>query len=186
MPRYVLELAALTSLIARIAEKIHSKPLKANDCKKLSVDILLQTGFAVSETTWKRLFGFAVSNYQFSGFTKNALSNFIGFPDWTAFLTSVSDSTCQYNRGTYWNEPRKKARNISNYTYTSLKNLSGIPFEYTIHRNFAENHIRYSLQSDHLTTSFIAPTGYGKTTLLNRLVEKFWLSDTAEFKNDIV
>ena len=117
MPRDVLESAALSSLVSRIAEKVHSKPFKANDCKKLSSDILLQTGFAVSETTLKRLFGFAASNYKLSGFTKNAFSNFIGFSDWAAFLISFSDSTQQYIQGTYWNELRKKARNISNYTY---------------------------------------------------------------------
>lgn len=186
MPKDVLESAALTALISRINDKSHSRPLKANDCKKLSAEILSQTGFAVSETTLKRLFGFAVSNYKLSGFTKNALSNFLGYADWATFVISVSDSTHQYIAGTYWNELRKKAWNISNYTYTALTNRSGIPFRYTVHRSFAEDHIRSFLQSKHLATSFIAPSGYGKTTLLNRLVEKFWLSDTSEFKNDIV
>ena len=93
MPKDLLESGPLTALVSKITEKIKSTHLKAFDCKKISEDILSQTGSTISNTTLKRLFGFAVSNYQLSGYTKNALSNFLVYADWVTFVINVSDST---------------------------------------------------------------------------------------------
>jgi|GEM_PF-958937 len=141
MPKDLLEPGPLTAFVSKITEKIKSTHLKANDCKKISADILSQTGFTFSKTTLKRLFGFAVSNYQLSGYTKNAPSNFLGYADWATFVINVSDSMHQYISGTYWNQLRKKAKIISNYIYTALKNV----LEFLLNIPFIENLLKISM-----------------------------------------
>lgn len=180
------ESSALAAMAAEIVLKAKLEPLKANDCRKISAAIFLQTGKAISETTLKRLFGFAVSSYKLSAFTKNVLSNYLGFTDWDGFVANLANENGQEQKKSYWNKLQIKANIISTVTYTALKNRSGIPFKYTVHRKFAEDQIRYFLGSDYLATSFLAPGGYGKSILLTQLIEKFWLGDTPEFKNDIV
>lgn len=181
-----VESTALLLLADEIAAKSGIRLIKSIDCKYLSRDIYLVTGANLSETTLKRFFGFAESPYLLSGYTKNTLSAYLGYTDWAAFLYKKLHTNRHNKEGRYWNELRDNALSISSYTYSALKNRSGISYKYTIHRKFAEQEIRYFLESDFMASSFVAPAGYGKSIMLTRLVEKFWLSGNAEFPDDII
>ena len=180
--------SALAHLTLSIKEKAGLKNIQPSDCRWLSHAVMEKTGLHVSETTLKRLFGFAASQYQLSAFTKNALAMYLEFPNWEDFIAKQTlinyENTNSEN--IYWEQLQKRSRKISMYTFQVLKNRSGIPFEATIDRRFAETHIRYFLESDCLATSFVAPGGYGKSILLTRIAYKFWLSDNPVFRNDVV
>ncbi|RYE20455.1 MAG: cation transporter [Sphingobacteriales bacterium] len=55
------------------------------DCKLLSQLILLKTHQRISETTLKRVYGFAYSKFKPSTFTIEALSQYCGHDSWNAF-----------------------------------------------------------------------------------------------------
>jgi len=56
------------------------------DCRVISFAIMQQTKLGVSETTIKRLYGFAICRFSPSIFTLNALSIYCGYESWVAFL----------------------------------------------------------------------------------------------------
>lgn len=58
------------------------------DCRTLSVSIMAKTKLGVSETTLKRLYGFAASKFNPSLFTLNALAAYCGYTGWEAFCTA--------------------------------------------------------------------------------------------------
>ena len=179
-----MEANPLIRLENEVLQKAGLQNISAADCRWLAVEIQKQTGHHVSETTLKRFFGFAASNYHLSGFTKNVLSNYLGFSDWSKFLLQERES--EDDKQDEWGLLQRKAQRISRYTFQALKNRSGIPFEFTVGRDFAEDHLRYFLDSDYLASSFVAPGGYGKSILLTRLVEKFWLGENPVYKDDII
>lgn len=162
------------------------RAVQAADCQGISADIYTKTGISVSVSTLKRFYGFNASVYNISGMTKNALCNYLGYGSWAEFQLKKTGPATDKEPQKYWSELRKKAAGLSRYTWSALKNRSGIPYKYTIDRSFAEDHLLAFLNSRFLATSFIAPGGYGKTILLSRLVEKFWLSPERVFPNDIV
>lgn len=175
-------------LLEKVSEKAGLHPVQPSDCRWLTADILRLTGEQVSETTLKRFYGFAAASYQVSAFTKNILSRYLGLTDWQDFTEVFSEQLPAGDVAEFslWEQVQQKAAVFSNYSLNALKNRSGIPYEATIDRNFAEINVRYFLESNYPATSFIAPSGYGKTILLCRLIEKYWLGTAALFKNDIV
>src|SRR5687768_12514947 len=98
------------------------------DCKHLSLSILEATTKLVSETTLKRVFGFAVAQHSFSRYTLNTLSQYCEYKDWEDFqlhhykelngTPSVDNSK--------WSDLKTKADAVSHYTILTLKNRSGI------------------------------------------------------------
>ena len=51
---------------------------------------------------------------------------------------------------------------------------------------FSDKAFNAFLNTDKTATMFIAHSGYGKSTLLIQLLEKHFLNNDAEYKNDIV
>lgn len=63
--------------------------LSAGLCGHLAALISKNTGRQISETTIKRLYGFAESNFQPSNFTLSTLSMLCGYPDWMSWETRI-------------------------------------------------------------------------------------------------
>ncbi|MET6999514.1 NACHT domain-containing protein [Chitinophaga defluvii] len=157
------------------------------DCKHLSLSILEATTKLVSETTLKRVFGFAVAQHSFSRYTLNTLSQYCEYKDWEDFqlhhykelngAPSVDNSK--------WSDLKTKADAVSHYTILTLKNRSGISFGHTVHRQYCTAHIERFLESDYAATALIAPAGWGKSVALVHLAEHFWFGKEARYKQDI-
>jgi asparagine synthetase A len=120
------------------------------DCKHLSQSILDATTKLVSETTLKRVFGFAVAQHSFSRYTLNTLSQYCRYKDWEDFQThqykQLSGDIIVDNDK--WSDLKNKADAVSYYTIVTLKNRSGIPFNYTVPRQYCTAHIERFLESD--------------------------------------
>ncbi|HVI46739.1 MAG TPA: hypothetical protein VM802_17805 [Chitinophaga sp.] len=160
------------------------------DCKNLAQSILDYTTKLVSETTLKRVFGFAVAQHSFSRYTLNTLSQYCQYKDWDDFqqhhyqlMNSAARPALIDTRK--WDDLKAKADAVSHYTILTLKNRSGISFPFTVPRPFCTAHIERFLESDYAATALIAPSGWGKSVALVHLAEHFWFCKDARFKHDV-
>ncbi|CAL1521293.1 hypothetical protein [Chitinophaga sp. MM2321] len=160
------------------------------ECKQLSQSILDSTTKLMSETTLKRVFGFAVAQHSFSRYTLNTLSQYCQYKDWEDFqqyhykkMMASSDSAPQDTKK--WDDLKIKADAVSHYTILTLKNRSGIAFPNTVPRQFCNAHIDRFLESDYTATALIAPSGWGKSVALVHLAEHFWFAREARYQQDV-
>lgn len=157
------------------------------DCKHLSQSILEATTKLVSETTLKRVFGFAVAQHSFSRYTLNTLSQYCNYKDWEDFQAhhykQLGGQVTADN--SKWVDLKNKADAVSHYTILTLKNRSGIPFAHTVPRQYCTAHIERFLESDYAATALIAPSGWGKSVTLVHLAEHCWFGKEARYKQDI-
>ena len=147
------------------------------DCKRISIEISRQLNKNVSETTIKRLFGFAVVKHKFSNFTLTTLAEYVDADDIKNGMLPERDS-----RINGWNAVRDKVAKITGFTLKTIRNRSGIPYEMTISRRYAEHDFDDFYQSGYLFTSLVSQPGYGKTTLLCHLAENLFLAPNAQYK----
>ncbi|MGZ3759804.1 MAG: hypothetical protein ACXVAY_12985 [Mucilaginibacter sp.] len=170
-----------------VIQSIDTKQMLPSDCKLLSASIFKATGKSISETTLKRLFGFARSNFKPSGFTLNTLSQFCGFDNWEAFCNiavPVAESVSSENDS--WTTIRQQAHKITGYTLQALKNRSGVPYQQTVRRDFLSVHMQSFFQSGMPGTIIMAPAGYGKTIALCHWVEEQIAPDGQESEDHII
>ena len=137
------------------------------DCKTISIEISKTLNKSVSETTIKRLFGFAMVRHSFSKFTLTTLSEYVN-----ADRLIISSSVDTESKDLDWTDVDEKAKRITDFTIKSIKNRSGIPYEMTVTRKFSEHDFDDFYKSDHSYTAFISQPGYGKTIILAHLAEK--------------
>lgn len=158
----ILEIAGLSQIIP-------------SDCKRLSADIFKKTHKQLSETTLKRVFGFAYSQFNPSVFTINTLAEYCGYTGWTDFVTKLqytggSGNSKQQNSS--WRDVAEHARKITQFTLQALKNRSGVPFKQTISRKFVDEQLEIFTGEPNTATILTAPAGYGKTTALCHWVDE--------------
>lgn len=182
----------IITLQKEVLRKYGADAIIPGDCKHLSQSILDATTKLVSETTLKRVFGFATTLHSFSRYTLNTLSQYCSYKDWEDFqsrhfhqLQLETEGAAPVLDDSKWNELKSKANAVSHYTILTLKNRSGIPFQNTIPRSHCFAHIERFLGSDYAATAFIAPSGWGKSITLVHLAEHFWFSKEAKYKQDI-
>lgn len=156
------------------------------DCKQISIFIEKITGKVVSETTLKRFFGFARQEFNFSLYTLNTLSEYAGFESWDHFCQTITNHGELSSGHTMWEEFRQKALIVSRITHTTLRNLSGVPFELTVSRSSTEVDFEFFLESDFQFYCLTGTPGVGKTVQMTHLVQSFFLGDEAPYRDSIV
>lgn len=75
------------------------------DCRLISFSIMEKTKLSVSETTIKRLFGFAKSKFNPSFFTLNALAIYCGYKGWDDFRRSYPEALDKDLNTNLFNDP---------------------------------------------------------------------------------
>ena len=157
------------------------------DCKLISMLVNNKTKHCISETTLKRIYGFALSKFQPSLFTLDALSKFCNFNGWKDFCDKSDNIEHTEPTHTHevvtWHTLKQNATKITNFTLQALKNRSGIPYNQTIKRAFINAHMNDFVQSGYTGTVITGPAGYGKTIGLCHWVEE---QTEAESSNDII
>ena len=66
------------------------KSISPSDCKSLSSLIYRKTNHQLSETTLKRVYGFAYSKFKPSQFTLDAMAQYCGFNGWADYCENNS------------------------------------------------------------------------------------------------
>lgn len=153
-------------------------------CKTISEYVFQETKNYVSETTIKRFFGFANTLHKFSIFTLNSLSQYIGYNDWDSFCRDKESETTSAK--SVWQDMKLKAQALTEVSLIAKKNNSGVPFTYTANRSFFFPDFDYFLKNNYQFTTISAQPGQGKSILLVHLVEHFFVSGNALYKNDII
>ncbi|MBO9153097.1 NACHT domain-containing protein [Chitinophaga sp. GCM10012297] len=178
----------IITLQSEVLRQFGVENIQPNQCKHLAQAILNHTGKLVSETTLKRVFGFAVTQHSFSRYTLNTLAQFCRFRDWEEFQTHFYKKTFRpqsEDDQSKWADIRKRAAAVSHYTMLTLKNRSGVPFENTAPRQYCLSHIEKFLESSYAATVFIAPAGWGKSLALVHAAEHYWFGRDPVYQNDV-
>lgn len=177
------ETIILDNLKRLILIKTGIKIISPSDCKFISIAIQKELHKSISETTIKRLFGFAEIKNQFSKYTINTLLEFVEKTDVYEAIESNIIATSESVENLEFT--RARALDITLYTLKYIRNRSSVPYAMTIGRKFAKYDFEYFYSSDKSFTSFISQPGYGKSILLSHLVQELSLDENAKYKNDI-
>jgi hypothetical protein len=166
----------LKELKSLILLKAGIRSMTPADCKTISIEISKTLNKNVSETTIKRLFGFAMVRHKFSRFTLTTLSEYVNNQTLISAIEQTENQTDL--KGLNWKDTEEIARRITDFTIKSIKNRSGIPYEMTVNRKFSEHDFDDFYNSDHSFMAFISQPGYGKTIVLAHLAEKILAAKT--------
>ncbi|TDQ10142.1 NACHT domain-containing protein [Pedobacter metabolipauper] len=175
------ETTILNELKSLILSKTGIRTITPADCKRISIEISRTLNKNVSETTIKRLFGFAVVKHNFSKFTLTTLSEYVN-DEYSGSEIFAGNSNKQHVIHS-WKEIQEKATRITDFTLKGVKNRSGMPYELTISRKFAEHDFEDFFKSNYSFTSFISQPGYGRTIILGHLAERFLSNELPVYKN---
>ncbi|RYZ29306.1 MAG: hypothetical protein EOP49_40710, partial [Sphingobacteriales bacterium] len=166
LPYYVEQLKQ------QVMREAHLTSVCPADCKQLAALIHAKLHMPVSDTTLKRIFGFAAAKYGSSLFTLNALAQFCGYADWENFCDHCGEDK-QPAAGTGRAISMAKwSQKISRRTLEALINSSGIPYQLTIKRSFIDEQLEEFSGGAQTATLLTAPAGYGKTIGLCHWVEE--------------
>ena len=180
MPSFLVQnFDALKKQVLTVAELGNISP---GDCKTLSIKIFKKTNQQVSETTLKRIYGFAYSKFKPSLFTLDAMAKFSGFKSWADFCENNADKPAiKHSTDVSWDKIKQNADKITGFTLQVLKNKSGVPYNLTIQRQFINDHFAAFTKGNYEATVLTAPAGYGKTVALCH-----WIEERMLIGNDII
>lgn len=169
-----------------IQSKINKKKLYGSDCNILSQQIYDETQRQLSSSTLKRFFGFIKSKYKPSKYTLDTLAVYVGFNDWNEYVNCYEDTEHKDSSVDSWNLLKKRMELVTAHSIESLKQKTNYSKHNFIFRDFVKERFNKLEQTNKSATIFVAPDGYGKSTLMLQLVEKYFLEDGAPLKEDIV
>jgi hypothetical protein len=163
------------------------KSISPADCRVISALITNKTKHCISETTLKRIYGFALSRFNPSSFTLDVLAGYCNYNSWKAFCEiQVANGHEPVNNDFDWDLIRKKATNVTNLTLQAARNRAGIPYHYTIKRELVNAHLSEFIHSAHAAAILCAPAGYGKTMALCQWIEERLELNAAGLRNDVI
>lgn len=168
----VLEIAKIDTIIAA-------------DCYKLALDISTKTHKTISQTTIKRVYGFAQARYAPSTFTLNALSQYCGYDSWADFIKQMETQKDDAKEHITWNEIAQAAHNITRFTIQTNKHKCGISYLYTIERQSITDHIQRFLETNATGCIISAPSGMGKTIGITHWVDRQLAANHLKDRNNI-
>ncbi|WP_343534735.1 hypothetical protein [Pedobacter sp.] len=160
------------------------KTISPSDCRSISSSIQKETQKNISETTLKRLFGFAEVKNKFSKYTINALLEYIEKNgNYTLMERELLHQTSINER---FSSIQANAADISLSTLKAIKSRSTVPYHYTSPRFFARLDFEYFYDSTYSFTAFVSQAGYGKSILLSHLVQSLFLEQDAKYHKDTI
>lgn len=149
------------TLKEKVLQQANISMLNTADCSYLSSAILAKTKKSISETTIKRVYGFANSRFKPSAFTLNTLAQYCNYKSWDEFCAQeklpVKTTTI------YENSASARAEVITRNTLQALKSRCSIPYYHTIDRKIIHDHLSAFNEEDYSATIITGPAGAGKT-----------------------
>jgi len=153
-------LPELKKQVLKIAQIDH---IMAADCYLLAQKITAKTHKTISQTTLKRIYGFAQSRYAVSNFTLNVLAQYCGYESWHSFTHEIDINTQKQGKNLAWHSIAHSAHLITSFTLQTNKLTSGIPYSQTIPRQSIHQHMADFLNTEATGCVISAPYGMGKT-----------------------
>lgn len=153
--------------------------IEPKDCKILAAIIAKECKKNISETTFKRIYGFANAHFEASTRTKNILSQFCGYDNWESYRLLFSEKLAHERKNwTSWKKMKAETDKVNSFMLNAVKNKAVIPFNKMIERKSVHHHFEEFDQSNAIATVISAPTGYGKTIAVCQ-----WLIEQLNAKN---
>ncbi|WP_461791239.1 nSTAND1 domain-containing NTPase [Pedobacter sp.] len=155
---------------------IHS--ISPSDCKHIASSVSKSTKKSISETTIKRLFGFAETKSNFSRYTLSALLDYTEEiePTFANALNDVQNLKHIQNN----------CRTVSLSTRKNLSNRSGIPYHLTVPRIFPRLDFDYFYHSSYSFMAIVSRAGYGKSTIMCHLVQQLLDEQNEQQEKDAI
>jgi len=169
-----------------IQDKFGKNILYGKDCAVLSKQIYTETQRQISSSTIKRFFGVVNSKFHPSKYTLETFVLFVGFRNWHDYLSHFDDAKTPDLTSDAWSNLQNRAALINELSLTSLKQKTGYFVKTTIFRSFLNEWLEAFLESKKTASLFVAPDGYGKSTLIIQLMEHLLSKEDENFKNDLV
>jgi hypothetical protein len=139
-----------------------------SDCKRISVLIQTKTGHLISETTLKRVFGFALGKFNSSRFTIDVMSQYCGYKGWEDFRFQQDEGLKRITTNDIdWYVLKSQASRITANTLQALKNRAGIPFNLTIERTTEKERCLAIGMNDFMSKPFYVHDLYDR---INKLI----------------
>lgn len=159
-----------------VLKKFGSQLMYTKACRVLADEVCNETGYRISTTTIRRIFGFLKTTTTPAKFTLNTLSIYVGHESWEEFISLQADVAKVPNKQIRnWDELYEKSLALSKETYKLVVGQSGVPFSSVVNRSHAEERISCFLESSKMATAFVAPGGFGKSSMLAKWFEKNWI-----------
>ncbi len=174
MTKYLLD-----ELRHSILQKVGIRVVCPSDCQVIAYAINKKLQKNISETTIKRLFGFAALHHKFSKFTINTLLEYVDDE-----YTGDIDNTDPIDEGLDY--LFRKSRNLTEQTIRRITNSCTIPYALTIDRKFASHDFDYFYHSEFTFTVFTSQPGYGRSILLSHLVQNQFMNKEGKYNHDFV
>lgn len=160
--------------------------LYAKDCQVLSISIRQKTNRSLSVSTLKRLFGIVKSPYLPSKYTLDTIALFVNYRNWSEMENTISTGQSETAGISQWSYLKSRIEIVTKHSLSSIRaKLSHQLLDFQP-REFAISRFEKFLQSPYTATAFIAPGGYGKTTMTTQLTELFFTGPDARYPDDIV
>jgi len=166
--------------------KFGSEVAYAKDCQILSRQILEITKRQLSESTLKRFFGVVESPFSPSKFTLDTLSVYLDFTNWQDFMNSFENEKHTFSQYDSWKQLKNRVDVITDISNRAIKIKEDALFTDIPLREFADSHFQSFLDAPEVATAFVAPGGYGKTTLVAQLTENYFTGEDAKYPDDII
>lgn len=176
----------VTHLKEDIQKKLGQDILYGKDCQVLSDLIQKELNRQVSVSTLKRFFGIIQSPFNPSKYTLDTLSIYLKFKNWQDFINSFEANKHVFSHSDSWDQLKKRVRVVTNYSLKSLKTKIGDQFTDFPERAFAIKKFEAFLNGPQIATAFIAPGGYGKSTIITQLTERYFTGTNAKYPNDAI
>ena len=171
-------------LKSEVLKKFGSQLMYTKACRILADEICDETGYRISTTTIRRIFGFLKTSTIPAKFTLSTLAIYVGYTTWEEFCASQGGTIKSPDKQKRnWNDLYEKSLELSKETYKLVVGQSGIPFHSVVNRLHAEERISGFLNSSKMATGFVAPGGFGKSSMLAKWFEKNWIRKES---NDVI
>lgn len=140
----------------------------------------------MSHSTLKRFFGIVNSPFNPSKYTLDTIAVYLDFNNWNEFMADLQESNIISVESDYWERLNKRIQVVTNESLASVKAKIGPQYAKFPIRVFAVKKIKDFLNSTKTATAFVAPGGYGKTTIIAQITEMFFTGENAKYPKDIV
>jgi hypothetical protein len=157
------------------------------DCKIISCLIYKKTKYNISETTIKRIYGFALSRFHPSQFTLEALCIYCNYNGWDDFCNQqIYSSSVPGSVNANWADLQRNASKITLFTLDAIKSRAGIPYNKSLKRQFVDDTFKSLNDSSYTGAAIASPAGYGKTIALCHWIEEQIELDESRANNDVI
>ncbi|MCT4613546.1 MAG: hypothetical protein N4A49_01575 [Marinifilaceae bacterium] len=164
-----------------VISKFGKQLIFPKNCFELASDISFYTGDCLEDELILEMFGFQEADSPPCLEALDSLARYVDFDSWKDY-TRVNSKSNDFENQKEWARISEELVNRSCETYNYVTNIVGEQYEYySIRYNLLRGFDKF-VKSDACFTSFIAPVGYGKSSILAKWFQINWLNDNS---NDI-